>query len=135
MCRVIVLTRFRVPLPDGPAFLDDARTALDALAGQPGFLGGEVGRATDDPGLWALTTRWAGVGDYRRALSTYEVRLQAVPLLSRAVDEPSAFEVLAHPSSAGGRTARAADAGTVAVGRASEPTVPTDLDGQRAGGE
>jgi hypothetical protein len=41
-----------------------------------------------------LTTRWEHVGAYRRALSAYDVKLNAVPLLSRAVDEPSAYEVV-----------------------------------------
>ena len=53
-----------------------------------------MGRNLDDPTLWVLTTRWEHVGAYRRALSAYEVKLQAVPLLSRAVDEPSAYEVV-----------------------------------------
>jgi hypothetical protein len=34
------------------------------------------------------------VGAYRRALSSYDVRVGAVPLLSRALDEPSAYETL-----------------------------------------
>ena len=41
-----------------------------------------------------LTTQWEHVGAYRRALSAYDVKLGAVPLLSRALDEPSAFEVV-----------------------------------------
>ena len=53
-----------------------------------------LARALDDPTLWVLTTRWDNVGAYRRALSSYDVKLQAVPLLSRAVDEPSAYEVV-----------------------------------------
>ena len=32
-------------------------------------------------------------GAYRRALSAYDVKLDAVPLLSRALDEPSAYEI------------------------------------------
>jgi hypothetical protein len=44
--------------------------------------------------LWVLETRWTNVGSYRRALSAYDVKLGAVPLLSRAIDEPSAYEVL-----------------------------------------
>ena len=31
------------------------------------------------------------MGSYRRALSAFEVKMTAVPLLSRAVDEPSAY--------------------------------------------
>ena len=36
-------------------------------------------------------TRWKDVGSYRRALSSYDVKMAAVPTLSRAVDEPSAY--------------------------------------------
>ena len=64
------------------------------LAERPGYVDGRVGRNLDDPTLWVLTTRWDDVGAYRRALSSYDVKLQAVPLLSRAVDEPSAYEVV-----------------------------------------
>ena len=39
-----------------------------------------------------LTTEWEGPGAYRRALSAYDVKLTAVPTLSRALDEPSAYE-------------------------------------------
>ena len=39
-----------------------------------------------------LTTEWEGPGAYRRALSAYDVKLAAVPTLSRAIDEPSAYE-------------------------------------------
>ena len=48
----------------------------------------------DDPTLWALVTTWEHVGAYRRALSAYDVKLHAVPVLSRALDEPSAYEVV-----------------------------------------
>ena len=41
-----------------------------------------------------LATTWEHVGAYRRALSAYDVKLHAVPLLSRALDEPSAYEVV-----------------------------------------
>ena len=41
-----------------------------------------------------LVTRWQDVGSYRRALSSYDVKVGAVPLLSRAIDEPSAYEPL-----------------------------------------
>ena len=35
------------------------------------------GRNLDDPTLWVLTTHWADVGSYRRALSSYEVQRRA----------------------------------------------------------
>jgi len=91
---VIVVNRFRVE-QNGQAeaeFRVAAHAALDALAARPGYVDGLVGRNLDDPGLWLLTTNWADVGSYRRALSAYDVKVTAVPLLSRAIDEPSAFE-------------------------------------------
>jgi quinol monooxygenase YgiN len=102
--------RFRVAEAEGERFLDQAHNALVALAERPGYLDGGVGRATDDPTLWLLTCRWESVGAYRRALSAYDVKVAAVPLLSTAVDEPTAFELLADAS--GRRESdRAADSG------------------------
>jgi antibiotic biosynthesis monooxygenase len=94
---VLVVTRLRAPGHDLAA-TDELRRgllhALEILAGKPGHVGGEVGRNVDDPTLWVLTTRWENVGAYRRALSSYDVKLHAVPVLSRALDEPSAYEVV-----------------------------------------
>jgi quinol monooxygenase YgiN len=90
--RVLVVTRFRVPEPEGEAFRADLDRAHAALAGRPGYLAGHVGRNTDDPELWVLVTTWEHVGAYRRALSAYDVKLHAVPTLGRALDEPSAYE-------------------------------------------
>src|SRR4051794_6974236 len=89
---VIVVNRFRVEEPDAAAFRAEADAALAALAQRPGYLEGRLGRNVDDPGLWLVTTSWGDVGSYRRALSAYEVKVSAVPLLSRAIDEPSAYE-------------------------------------------
>ena len=52
------------------------------------------GRSTDDAGLWVLASSWQSVGTYRRALSHPEVKMHAVPLMYRCIDEPSAFEDL-----------------------------------------
>src|SRR6478736_2219259 len=92
--RVLVVSRFRVPEPDAEGFRADLDRAREALAACPGFLAGTVGRNVDDPGLWVLTTTWENVGSYRRALSSYDVKLHAVAVLSRAIEEPSAFEVV-----------------------------------------
>ena len=89
---MLVVTRFRVPVQEGEAFRADLAAAHAVLASCTGYVDGQVGRNLDDPTLWVLTTRWANVGAYRRALSSYDVKLNAVPLLSRAVDEPSAYE-------------------------------------------
>lgn len=91
---MLVISRFRYADDD----LDQARTelalCLDGLGAKPGFVGGSVGRAVDDPTLWVLETRWQNVGAYRRALSAYDIKMTVVPLLSHAVDEPSAYEVI-----------------------------------------
>jgi hypothetical protein len=91
---VLVVTRFRVPEDEASAFRADLEGARAALAACPGYTGGEIGRNVDDPALWVLSTRWADVGSYRRALSSYDVKLRAVATLGRAVDEPSAYEVV-----------------------------------------
>jgi quinol monooxygenase YgiN len=91
---VIVVNRFRVAEQDGADFRVRVLAAHEALAARPGYLDGTVGRNVDDPELWVLTTRWANVGSYRRALSAYDVKVTAVPLLSQAIDEPSAYELV-----------------------------------------
>ena len=91
---MIVVTRYRVPDADTDAFRRDARAALDVLAARPGWVSGRLGRNTDEPDLWVLTTEWVNVGSYRRALSPYEVKVTAVPLLSRCIDEPTAYELV-----------------------------------------
>jgi hypothetical protein len=91
---VLVVSRFRVPVEDGESFRTELAAAHAVLADRPGYVEGQVGRNLDEPTLWVLTTRWENVGAYRRALSSYDVKLQAVPLLSRAVDEPSAYELV-----------------------------------------
>ena len=94
MTGVLVLTRYVVPAGEAEEFLVMARRALAALAARPGCRGGTVGRNADDGSLWVLATTWQSVGAYRRALSAYDVKLHAVPLMYRALDEPTAFEHL-----------------------------------------
>ena len=89
-----MLTRFRVEAEETERFRSEAYDALAALAQRPGYVEGRLGRNVDDPQLWAITTTWADVGSYRRALSSYDVKVSAVPLLSRALDEPTAYETL-----------------------------------------
>ena len=91
---MIVVNRFRVLAEQQERFREDLQRARETLADRPGFVSGRVGRNTDDPELWVLTTEWESVGAYRRALSAYDVKLTAVPVLSRALDEPSAYELV-----------------------------------------
>ena len=91
---MLVVNRFRVPEDAAVGFRADLEAAHGLLTGRPGYLDGHVGRNVDDPELWVLSTRWANVGAYRRALSSYDVKVGAVPLLSRALDEPSAYEAV-----------------------------------------
>ncbi|HEX6247655.1 MAG TPA: antibiotic biosynthesis monooxygenase family protein [Nocardioidaceae bacterium] len=108
---MLVVNRFRVPELEAEAFAADLGAARDLLAAKPGYVDGAVGRNVDDPTLWVLQTRWTNVGSYRRALSAYDVKIGAVPLLSRAVDEPSAYEELGEAGAAGLNEARPRDLG------------------------
>jgi quinol monooxygenase YgiN len=87
---VMVITRFRVVEPDG--FVGRIHAALAVLRARTGFLTADLERNLDEPELWVLVTRWENVGSYRRALQGYESKMVVVPLLSEALDEPSAYE-------------------------------------------
>ncbi len=91
---MLVVNRFRVPEDEAETFRADLEAALAVLAQRKGYDDGRLGRNVDDPTLWVMVTRWQDVGSYRRALSSYDVKVGAVPLLSRAIDEPSAYEAL-----------------------------------------
>lgn len=88
---MLVVNRFRADPEDGE-FRSALGAALAVLAARDGYLDGSIGRNVDQPDLWVLVTRWRNVGSYRRALSSYEVKAGAVPVLTRALDEPSAYE-------------------------------------------
>ena len=91
---MLVLTRARVPADAADAFRTAADDLLGLLSGLPGFVRGHLGRAADDPDLWVLASEWEGVGAYRRALSSYDVKMTAPAVMAYAVTEPSAYEVL-----------------------------------------
>jgi len=114
-----VITRYRVR--DFALWIEQAKQALMPLASQPLCLGAEVCASIDDPTLTLIVTRWASVGDYRRAMASFDVKLHTVPLLSQSIDEPSAFEVLHHHGPDGvmdWNSARAYDADHVDLGAA-----------------
>ncbi|MBA3232378.1 MAG: antibiotic biosynthesis monooxygenase [Propionibacteriales bacterium] len=91
---MFVISRFRYDDDLNQRPRTELESCLRQLGGQPGFVAGSVGRALDDAQLWVLQTRWANVGSYRRALSSYDIKMSVVPLLSYAIDEPSAYEVI-----------------------------------------
>lgn len=128
MSLVLVVTHFEVPESEFASFGARAQTALAAFAACPGYLRGLVGRAADDPTVWVLTTEWVGVGAYRRSLSSYDVKVDAAPLLSLGRDEASAFEILVRDEAAAPPVVevsrRARDADEVGVGEASGPGPP-----------
>jgi quinol monooxygenase YgiN len=88
---VFAVTRFRATGDDVEALAAAVTPLLVALGARPGFRGGELGRAADDPDLWALVTRWDGIGSYRRALSAAEVKITGAPVWVHALDEPGVY--------------------------------------------
>ena len=90
---MIAIARFEVPMAESAAFALDAKSAYEALASCAGFIDGEYGQNLDQSTLWAIVTRWENVGSYRRALSAMRTKLEAIPLLARAIDEPGAYEI------------------------------------------
>ena len=89
---MIVLTRFEVGTREVEDFLQRAEAAVALLGTRPGFVSADVGRNLDAPALWTIVTRWQNVGSYRRALSGNEAKMIGVPLLSLAIDEPTAYD-------------------------------------------
>lgn len=93
----MAISRFRVPADD-LAFADAAAAVVDRFAASAGCEGADLVRNLDEPELWAIVSRWADVGSYRRAFNGTEAKLVLMPLLGRAIDEPSAY---AEPASVG----------------------------------
>lgn len=123
---LVVVSRFRVPEERAAAFATDARSAISVLAERDGFIDGVLAQSTDEAELRLITTRWTGVGAYRRALSNYDVKLTAVPLLSLAIDEPSAYEIVhlrTLESAVDAVSGLAADAGSIGLGDAAAASV------------
>lgn len=116
---MLVVTRFVVAEADGAAFGERVQATLAAFAACPGFVRARGGRAADDPRAWCLVTEWESVGAYRRALSRYDVKVYATPMLAEALDEPGAYEILVAAEDGELTTAvsaRAPNAGTTRTG-------------------
>ena len=88
---MLAIARFSVPLADAAQFEVQLSTALQAFSACTGLVSGELGQNLDDPTLWSLVTHWENVGSYRRALSNNNVKMNAIPILAQAIDEPGAY--------------------------------------------
>ncbi len=88
---MFAVTRLRAESSDGEALEGAVAELLAALADRRGFRDGVLGRSADDPGLWALVTRWDGVGSYRRGLSAAAVKIAGAPVWVHALDEPGVY--------------------------------------------
>lgn len=89
---MLAIVRFDTSGAEGP-LLVRAEAALSALSRCAGFERGWFAQSTDEPSVWTLTTLWRSVGAYRRALSTYDVKIHATPFMYDAREEPTGFEV------------------------------------------
>lgn len=89
---VLVVARLRPTGHDESAFLAAVGEAVRALRARPGHVSSRIGRALEDPQLWVLVSEWESVGSYRRALSSYDVRMAGGALFGAVIDEPTAFE-------------------------------------------
>lgn len=88
---VLSISRFRVDPQAVPDFQARADRAVEFFAGCDGCLSADLLRNLDEPGLWSIVTRWVNVGAYRRAFNGYDAKMVLIPLLSEAIDEPSAY--------------------------------------------
>ena len=86
------IARFSVPLGSAAHFQTEIGAALESFSKCQGFVDGHYGQNLDDPTLWSLVTYWENVGSYRRALGNNDVKMNAIPTLARAIDEPGVYE-------------------------------------------
>ena len=89
---MLAIARFSTPLAQAAEFEAQLSVTLDAFSACAGFINGEFGQNLDETTLWSLVTHWENVGSYRRALSNLNVKMNAIPLLAQAIDEPGAYE-------------------------------------------
>lgn len=84
---MFAVSRFRA----GDEFAAQAAPVVDFWRRCGGCESVDLVRNLDDPELWALISLWENVGAYRRSFSGYEAKMILTPVLSRAIDEPSAY--------------------------------------------
>jgi heme-degrading monooxygenase HmoA len=92
---VVVVTRFIVPdeSPERAAeFVANAARLREAFRARPGHVRTTLARSLEEPSHWVLVSDWDRVGDWRRALSAYDVRIEVMPLMAYAENEPGVYE-------------------------------------------
>ena len=89
---MIAIARFKVPAAQSAEFQAQIERALHVFSERDGFISGDFGQNLDESELWTLVTHWKNVGSYRRSLSSTQVKMEVVPLLATAIDEPGAYE-------------------------------------------
>jgi quinol monooxygenase YgiN len=92
---VVIVTRFIVPdeTPEHAAdFIANGARLRNAFEARPGHVRTRLARALEDPTRWVLVSEWTGVGAWRRALSGYDVRIEVMPLMALAENEPAVYE-------------------------------------------
>jgi quinol monooxygenase YgiN len=82
------------PTADEATFRAEVRAAVEAMAARPGHVATRLGRALDDPAVWVMVSEWENVGSYRRALSSYDVKMASGVLMGAVISEPTAYEVI-----------------------------------------
>ena len=87
---MLAISRFQVPQQDA-TFAAAAGEVVARFAESSGCRSARLVRNLDDPELWAITSEWDDVGSYRRAFNGTAAKMVFIPLLSRAIDEPSAY--------------------------------------------
>lgn len=89
---MLAFSRFRVA-PDAEAsFLARAGAAVEFFRTRAGNRSAELVLNLDEADLWAIVSVWDDVGSYRRSFNGYDAKVVLVPLLSEAIDEPSAYD-------------------------------------------
>jgi quinol monooxygenase YgiN len=88
---MIAIARFKAPAAQSSEIRAQLERALKAFSEREGFLSGDFGQNLDENDLWTLVTHWQNVGSYRRALSSTTIKMEVVPLLATAIDEPGAY--------------------------------------------
>jgi heme oxygenase (mycobilin-producing) len=91
----LIVTRFIVPDETAEftaGFIANGARLRTAFEARPGHVRSTLARGLEDPTRWVLVSEWTGVGAWRRALSAYDVRIEVMPLMALAENEPAVYE-------------------------------------------